>query len=266
VLRLPAIAEEDDPLGREEGDALWPEKYPKEKLAVYQKVLPARDWNALYQQRPMESTGDVFNSEWFVFGDPPEPKEISYAIQVWDTAMTEKTENDYSACATVFVTQYGCFVPEVWRGRLGFPDLKRMMIAKHAEWSKFHRISRVYIENKVSGTSMLQALKKDHSGLPILAIEPESQIGRSKRARAESITEYIERGKVVFPKNAVWLPAFLEEITMFPRGKHDDMVDAFVYALIKVQGGGRSPVRQNQDAYFDPRSLDRHEQIINLWG
>ena len=65
IVRLPAIAGPDDPLGREEGAALWPEWFPLETLEEIKSVLPLRDWSALYQQVPAEESGTFFKKDWF---------------------------------------------------------------------------------------------------------------------------------------------------------------------------------------------------------
>ena len=65
VLKLPALAEDDDALGRHSGDPLWPGRFPADALHRTRDVMAAkgnlRGWEALYQQRPtpkeMRSSG-----------------------------------------------------------------------------------------------------------------------------------------------------------------------------------------------------------------
>src|SRR5262249_33615524 len=65
VLTLPAIAEEQDQLNREHGEALWPERYPVEQLpSVARGEISERGWCALYQQRPSSDTGGMFRRDW----------------------------------------------------------------------------------------------------------------------------------------------------------------------------------------------------------
>jgi len=239
LLNFPAIAEDNDAF-RAPGEALWPEWFSLEYLEQnYKTLLPPRDWNAMYQQRPTSDEGEVFIRDWFVYGNLPEKDEISYALQVWDCALTEKDEGDYSAGVTMFVTKSGVFVADVVRGHWNFPTLKQKMFEQYEYWSRHHRVSRVCIENRVAGQSMIQSLKKE-SSLPIIPMEPESRLGRSKRLRAEAVAGYVQSGRVIFRKNAPFLHDFEHELLSFPHGKHDDMVDAFVYGLIQVQGGGRA--------------------------
>lgn len=58
IIRLPALAEESDPLGRREGDALWPERFSRENLEATRAEKSSYYWDALYQQNPPSAGGD----------------------------------------------------------------------------------------------------------------------------------------------------------------------------------------------------------------
>ena len=60
VLKLPALAEDMDPLGREPGEALWPERFPLDVLLDQKKTMIASHWSALYQQNPVPAEGNMF--------------------------------------------------------------------------------------------------------------------------------------------------------------------------------------------------------------
>lgn len=61
VVKFPAIAEEDDVLGRKKGDPLWPWRYGKKMLAKIRAAIGGRFWNGLYQADP---EGDVEGALW----------------------------------------------------------------------------------------------------------------------------------------------------------------------------------------------------------
>jgi hypothetical protein len=62
---LPAEAESNDILGREPGEWLWDDAYGYARFLAREKATqPARNWSALYQQRPAPETGDYFREEW----------------------------------------------------------------------------------------------------------------------------------------------------------------------------------------------------------
>jgi hypothetical protein len=73
MISISAIAEADDPLGREPGELLCdePEGYNYGAfLKARQRETSPMMWSALYQQRPAPEKGDYFKADWpQVFGD-----------------------------------------------------------------------------------------------------------------------------------------------------------------------------------------------------
>ena len=59
--------EEDDPLNRQVGEALWPQWYDREELEHTRSVVGDREWSALFQQKPQADEGAYFEREWLRF-------------------------------------------------------------------------------------------------------------------------------------------------------------------------------------------------------
>ena len=112
----------------------------------------------------------------------------------------------------------------MWRDRLEFPDLARMVMTQ----AERHQPARIFIEDAASGQSLIQSLRTT-TRLPVIPVK----VDADKRARAAAVTGQVEAGNVVLPTGASWVPDFLDEITSFP-GTHDDQVDAFVGALTQL--------------------------------
>ena len=222
-IRLPALAEEDDSLGRDLDAPLWPLRYDIRALANLRVEVGPQDWAGMFQQRPTEQGGGVFRFDWWRYASPlPEPTDE--VIQFWDTAFKEGQENDYSACATMYPAENCYPLQDMWRGRLEFPDLVKQVIIQAERFGP----SRIYIEDAASGQSLIQALRNE-TRLPIIAVKVDS----SKISRANAVTGQVEAGNVVLPPRAPWLDDFLDEMTAFP-GTFDDQVDAFVGCLTQL--------------------------------
>ncbi len=88
ILRLPALAEPDDPLGREPGDALWPEWEDAAAIARKRALLGERTFAALFQQDPRPRTGRLFQAAKI-----PSPTIHAHhpAVRAWDLAATAET-------------------------------------------------------------------------------------------------------------------------------------------------------------------------------
>jgi hypothetical protein len=86
--RCPALAEENDPLGRAPGEPLWPEWEDLESLERKRPAVGARDWSALYQQRPAPEGGDYFKADWL---KPYERARPRHAACLWRLGTTPVT-------------------------------------------------------------------------------------------------------------------------------------------------------------------------------
>jgi predicted phage terminase large subunit-like protein len=222
VIQLPAIAEEDDPLGRKPGEALDPGRFDLEALEQLKSTVGSREWISLYQQKPTPDEGAIFKRDQFILADPrSEPPLATY--QFWDTAFSQRRQADYSVGGTVKVYRDRFRLDDVIYGRWEFPELKR----KARQFYELHRPRAVFIEDIGSGKSLVQEFRRE-TRLPILTYKPD----RDKVARAHAATPLIEAGKLELPRNASWLEWFFEQVLRFPNFEHDDAVDMLTMALI----------------------------------
>lgn len=98
IISLPALAELNDPLGRQEGEVLCPARYNREMLLSIQNIQKDT-FQALYQQRPTAVEGAILKREyWRYYKELPNTNLI---VQSWDTAFKAKKQNDFSVCLTV---------------------------------------------------------------------------------------------------------------------------------------------------------------------
>jgi hypothetical protein len=115
VLSLPAIAEDDDSLGREPGEPLWPEWLTPEDFAEAQR--DARRWASLYQQRPAPEEGDFFKRDWLKEVDKIPPKETLHVYGASDYAVTADG-GDWTVHLVVGVDpSERMYLLDLWRGR-----------------------------------------------------------------------------------------------------------------------------------------------------
>jgi predicted phage terminase large subunit-like protein len=231
VLSFPAIAEEDEvhevrtPFGtythhRRAGEALHPEREPLSVLEALRRSLGSAHFAAQYLQRPTPPGGGTVKIEWFRRYDKA-PKRFDRIIQSWDTASKVKELNDYSVCTTWGVRDKRYYLLGVLRDRLEYPQLKAAVLTRASLYPNPY----ILIEDKGSGTSLIQDLKRD--GVQVTACVPQGD----KLFRMEGQTAFIEAGGVYLPRKAHWLEAFLHEVSMFPKGRFDDQVDSMSQAL-----------------------------------
>ena len=238
VINLPAIAEEKDPLGRAEGEALWPEMYPLEKLAQRKEDLGEFSFAALFQGRPRPRGGTVFKDP--AYYDPAETSFEGCRISIaCDPAATEKTSGDYSAIVVLSIrpgraaTDTAPEVPAVayvrfvFREQVEIPTLVTRLVATQQAWGN----AEIAVES-VGGFKAIPQLLRGLGLERIREIVPEGD----KFTRAQKVAAAWNVGRVLVPADAPpWLGKFLDELAKFTGVKdaHDDQVDALSHAYNK---------------------------------
>jgi predicted phage terminase large subunit-like protein len=229
-VRIPALSEGDgDPLGRSEGEALWPGRFNVAALEEIRSDIGSKHFAAQYQGTPVVEGGEVFRAEWFGryrHDELPRDARCELAFErvicALDAASKTGVRNDYSVIVTIGESANRLYILDVRRERVDYPSLKRMVLATYDRW----RPSRFYAEDSANAVALIQQLKEE-SRLPIIPV----RVTASKQARAESVSGMIEAGRVSLPRDAPWLATFEDEVLSFPSGEHDDIVDALSLGL-----------------------------------
>src|SRR5262249_38119697 len=141
----------------------------------------------------------------------------------WDTANKDTELSDYSVCTTWGLKGECLYLLDVHRHKLDFPSLKQAV----RELARLHKARVVLVEDKASGTSLIQELRREQFSI----IQAAPAIDGDKVMRLRAQTAKIANGFVLFPKEAHWLNTYLAELISFPNSKYDDQVDSTVYAL-----------------------------------
>lgn len=237
-LSIPAIAEVDDPLGRQPGEALWPARYPIERLERIQRRVGAYWFSALYQQRPSPPTGRIFQrGDWQTYHVAQDPASFDRLVWSWDMAFKGNADSDY-VVAQAWGRRGGDFyLLHQQRARLDYPATKAQVQANYHD-PRWQAVRRVLIEDKANGSAIISDLRHDVPGLvPV-------QVPDGKIARAHRISPYVASHNVYLPSPelAPWVGAFIDEAAAFDHGAHDDQVDAFTQAVSDLAAWNESSV------------------------
>lgn len=226
-LHIPAVADtEDDPLGREIGEALWPEFYNTEALVAIKKAVGSRVWNALYQGRPSAMEGNIFKREWWKYYDVRpivNPSGDRVIISV-DCTFKDTKHSDYVAVQVWLARRPNVYLMYRLRARLNF---EKTLSAIRDTVKKWPSAQEILIEDKANGPAVIEVLRKEIAG--IVAVDPKG----GKVSRANAVTFLMEGGNVFVPNTTLMhdIDDFLEEHAAFPNGTFDDEVDAETQAL-----------------------------------
>lgn len=228
VINIPLEAGENDILGREVGDSLFPEigkdkAWMQELKSMYVGKEGLQAWESLYQGNPNILAGNLIKTEWLQFYDKNIlPQFLPQKIMTVDAAMKEGKDTDFSVIQVWGKLNGKYYLIDQFRKRVNYPELE---LAVTGMFSK-HKPSAIYIEDKVNGTAVIQTLRRN-TGLPVIALKAKG----TKMSRVQSILGVLESGKVHLPNNVDWVSEVLKEWSGFPNTAHDDTVDCMAYAL-----------------------------------
>lgn len=224
-IRIPALAEADDPLGRPEGAALNPDRYSRERLEALRGQLGPLLFNAMFQQRVASIGGNIWRREWFRHYTEL-PPGLTLWLQSWDLSF-KKTGKSYVTGQVWATDGVRFFLVDQFRERLDFVNTAHAILSMCSRYPQSAGL--VFVEDKANGPAIMSALRSRVPGLS--PVEPYG----SKLARAVSVQGDMSSGLVYLPASAPWLDDYLDEVTRFPNAKTDDQVDTTSQALIEFR-------------------------------
>jgi len=228
VLKLPAIAEEADQLGRQPGESLWPERYSVEDLMRIKAVMLQNEgeygWQALYQQSPTQRSGAMIRQDRIsTFQELPlSVGRFRRVIRAWDLAST-RGAGDYTVGVKGALDNIGRFwILDVVIGQFDV-DERDNIIYRTAEMDGKDVTIRLPQDPAQAGKSQARYLLRMLHGYRVSIQSPTG----NKTLRAEPFAAQVNNFNVNMIA-AAWNQPMLDEFRQFPMGRHDDIVDATV--------------------------------------
>jgi len=268
VLCIPAIAGEDDPVGREPGEYLWddpdgfgPGRNYADLLRAQQLRQPPFEWSALYQQSPTPEEGGFFRrADWGWYDDAP-GSLVHYRAS--DYAVSHG-RGDYTVHLVAGVDpDDNLYLIDLWRGQTT-PDVwidELLNLAgryQTASWGE---------EKGVILRSLDSLITKRQNERRIYFRREPFTSATDKATRARDIQGRAAMRKIYLPRHAPWLTDFLTEAHAFPAGKHDDIVDC-LSLLGRMLAGMYAPglaIPEVQREPDDYRTWGEDPDVENSW-
>ena len=211
----------------------WEDRFSKAVLDDYKSALGTYGYAGQLQQTPTPLDSGMIHKDWFKI----DRYRVDEAIVnfVIDPAYTANQKNDPSALLAYTYKDNKWQIVDCVNVHKEFPELVKFI----PQWVKkngYTNKSRIYVEPKASGKSIVQTLVRE-TGLNVKEDKPPT---KDKVARVSDISASLESGRVSL-LNGDWNREFLDQLTKFPAAKHDDMVDCLVMAVNKEiwSGGGK---------------------------
>lgn len=241
-IRLPAVAEADDPMGRDVGEALWPARYDEKALAAIKQTVGAYWWAAMYQGRPAPEGGDMFRREYFrpELAEIPAEDGIKW-VRFWDLAGTEAragSDPDYTAgCLLGRMRNGSLILADMVRVRHNPMQLEQTVLATAKRDREFLGHVPICIEKEPGASGKIVIDHYTRNVLQGFTVRGR-QVTKNKVVRADPVAALAEGGNVKAVKGK-WNADFYYEAEQFPNGAHDDQIDAFSGAYAELIDGRR---------------------------
>ncbi len=195
--------------------------------------MSSYEYAGQYQQRPSPEEGGIIKKSWF--------KKITWEAFVlltnkrdivWhfflDTAYTADTSNDPTAVISCCTIDNKLYIRIVQSKYLEFPELIKF-IQSFVNSNGYTPRSRIYIEPKASGKSIVQQLRRE----TMLNVVEDESPREDKVTRVNAVTGAMQAERVVLIEDS-WNDSYLSQLGLFPNGTHDDEVDITVAAIKKL--------------------------------
>lgn len=244
VVNLPAVYKEQenldehgvprpDPLGRKDGEALWPGKYDSKALAATETSSGSRVWAALYQGRPKDPKSHRIQREWIRWYDELPAGELRRGGGL-DTATSKKSKADKMSLVDAVRDKDGfIYVDDVFLERVSLAAFYEYVCNQH----KVKKYAKIHIESNNAGEAVKQGIEE--KGKTTATYPPVEAVPTStdKVVRVSEFEHLIENGTVRFRRGNAKVAKLVDHLVDFTGadGDEDDDVDALGFAIKAVK-------------------------------
>ena len=245
-----------------EGELLFPGRFPLEVVERDEKIMGPWATAGQFQQSPEPRGGGIIPRDKWVLWDQEHYPNFDFILATLDTAYTVKQENDPSAMTiwgiftggeqvarapsggtlieqsrAVMERRYTQEHPKAmliysWSERLEFNDLIQRVREACVRW----KVDHLLIENKAVGISLEQEIRRIY-GNEDFGVQLYDPKNLDKVARAYAV-QHLFYDDLIYAPNKTWADNVINQCAIFPKGKHDDLVDCVTMALTYMRKAG----------------------------
>lgn len=247
VTNLKASADEDDPMGREVGEPLFPEVRHKKFLNAVRASIPSYEWSSQFQGEPQTSATNIIATDKLNFIDDDEvPYDEMEIVRGWDLALTEKQTSDWSVGALVGGVRPSkelvaaakaeglpkplptFYILDIVRVKMNWTKLRsKIKSVSFGDLDKYG-VGRIGMEAVAAFDIALRETRDDLRGhIVVEKRNPKTKGNKaqsSKLMRAQPWVNLVEAGNVFIVRDK-WNKELISEMLSFPDGSHDDQID-----------------------------------------
>lgn len=250
---------------------LWPEQFPKERLMAIRSDYSERGLLDVYSQEylndPIDEENAYFKETWF--RESPDTdfwrkRSVNFYAAA-DLAISTGRNTDYTAIVVAAVDENGNLeLVHARRGRWDSHEIVQNMfeVNKHYKLTSF-TLEKGALEKSI-GAYLNSEMRRQQKYINMIKIP--SVRAKTDKTRAGSIQGRMKVGDVYFRKDLDWFPDFQEEMLRFPRGKHDDYVDAFSLIGQTLENMTEAPTQEELREEFRNEIHDEQAHLLREYG
>jgi len=224
VLNIPAIAGVNDPIGRKQGQPLWPSRFSLDYLKGIRTQDP-QGFEALYQGNPVPSEGVLFLDKYIKTYTKTQIPDVNMRFYMSADFAVSTAQTADKTCIMIFgVDDHGMIwiQPRIYWQRSAADKTIDAILDLMQEYGT----TMAFFERGQISLALGPALRKRMKERQIYCAIRETAPSQDKVTRCHSILSRMALGKVFFPSYATWYNEAKTEMLNFPAGQHDDLVDA----------------------------------------
>ena len=216
-----------------DGELMFPERFPERQVAELETTLGSYATAGQLQQRPAPRTGGMFQRGDFEIVEAL-PAGAKKTVRAWDFAATEVKPGrnpDWTVGIRASLIGDVFYVEDVVRGQWNPSTVETTLLntaSQDGETVTIRMPQDPGAAGKADAATKIKLLK----GYAVKAIPPTGE----KSVRARPASAQAEAGNIKLVRG-LWNTAFLDEVSVFPAGTHDDQVDAFADAINELALG-----------------------------
>jgi predicted phage terminase large subunit-like protein len=220
-------------LVREADEPLWPEREDRATLEGLRRTLGHYAFAGQYQQEPVPRSGGLFPREWWAYCHEAPTGPRTRIVQSWDLSFKGGDGSDFVVGLVAVVDGAMVYIIDRFKAKASFSDTCKAIKTMRA---RYPETAAILIEEAANGAAVIDTLQKEIPG--VIAVTPEG----GKVARAHAVQAQLEARQVVLlsPYSAngelrpdrLWVPDLVDVCAAFPKGAHDDDVDALTQLLV----------------------------------
>lgn len=223
VINIPALALEDDVLGREVDEPLWGERFTRDYLEDMRRLNP-ESFSAIWQGRPSLAEGSFFTRQCVV---PYKRNELPHVSQLRlygasDHATATDQSNDKTCMGLVGVDEARDIwvLPDLFWRRASTATVVEAMLEYFRRGPLLWWAEKDQIYRSIEPFLRIRMIEQG-----IYASIHQLVSTKDKEARAQPIQARMSMGRVRLPAFAPWFQEAQDELFSFPHGARDDFVD-----------------------------------------